>query len=70
VIPPHGPLLAVRFNPHLLIELLKLAGALEPAAGVTLLYFGKGKPVGLSAANEQGQTFDALLMPLAGEGAP
>ena len=64
VIPQHGPLVAVRVKPELLIELLKLAGAISPEQGVSLLYFGKGKPLGLSTGNDQGQTFDALLMPL------
>lgn len=64
VLPKHGALVAVRVQPALLGELLKLAGALEPEGGVRLLYFGKGRPLGLSARNDQGQTFDGLLMPL------
>jgi hypothetical protein len=64
VLPRHGPLAAVRLSPALLAELLKVAIALEPEPGVTLLYYGKGQPLGLLAHNAQGQTFDALLMPL------
>ena len=63
VIPMHGPLVSVRVNPALLAELLKLAMAIEPV-GITLLYYGKDEPIGLLTSNEQGQTFDAILMPL------
>jgi hypothetical protein len=65
VLPRHGSLVAVRLNPTLLGGLLKLAATLNPDGGVDLLFFGPGKPLGLMTRNDSGQTFDALLMPLA-----
>jgi hypothetical protein len=59
-----GPLVAVRLDPALLIPLLKAAAALGPENGVELLYYGRGKPLGLRARNASGQTFDGLMMPL------
>ena len=64
VLPKQGPLVAVRLDPSLLIPLLKAAAALGPDQGVELLYYGRGKPLGLRARNEGGQAFDGLLMPL------
>jgi hypothetical protein len=64
VLPKQGPLVAVRLDPSLLIPLLKAAAALGPENGVELLYYGRGKPLGLRARNAGGQAFDGLLMPL------
>jgi hypothetical protein len=66
VLPKAGPLVAVRVDPVLLAGLLQVAGAVtgEEGGGVTLLFFGKDKPLGLSTRNGDGQAFDALLVPL------
>src|SRR5262249_53352745 len=64
VLPRHGPLVAVRLDPALLESLLKLAAVIKPDGGVDLLFFGPGKPLGLIARNDAGQTLDCLLMPL------
>jgi DNA polymerase III sliding clamp (beta) subunit (PCNA family) len=64
VLPRSGALVAVRLNPTLLVELLKVAAAVTAGEGVDLLFFGRGKPLGLMARNDSGQTFDGLIMPL------
>jgi uncharacterized protein YfaA (DUF2138 family) len=64
VLPRSGALVAVRLNPTLLVELLKVAAAVTAGEGVDLLFFGRDKPLGLMARNEGGQTFDGLIMPL------
>ena len=64
VLPQGGALLAVRLNPSLLIELLKVAVAVSAGEGVDVLFYGRDKPVGLLARNDEGQTFDGLIMPL------
>jgi len=62
--PQQGPLVAVRLLPALLIPLLKAAAALGPEEGGELLYYGRGKLLGLRAGNPAGQAFDGLMMPL------
>jgi hypothetical protein len=66
VLPKAGPLVAIRVDPVLLAGLLQVAAALtgEEGGGVTLLYYGNDKPLGLSTRNGDGQAFDALLVPL------
>jgi DNA polymerase III sliding clamp (beta) subunit (PCNA family) len=64
ILPRHGALLAVRLDPGLLAELLKVATAVNPGGGVDLLFYGRGKPLGLMTRSNGGQTFDALIMPL------
>ena len=66
IIPKHGPLATFRVNPAILCDLLDLAVALldEEGKGLTLLFYGKDKPVGLSGKNASGQCLDMLMMPL------
>jgi hypothetical protein len=64
VLPTSGALLRVQIDPSSLRGLLNVAAALEPDEGVALLYFGKDKPLGVMCRNSDGQTFDALIMPL------
>ena len=71
VLPKAGPLVRVRLNPRLLARLLELAAACgdgdaPEAPAVDLLWYGRGRPLGLMCKNREGQTFDALLMPLDG----
>jgi hypothetical protein len=63
VLPTRGPLVQFRVDPTLLASLLEVAGALGMEA-VEVLYYGKGKPLGLVAHNDAGQFFDGLIMPL------
>ena len=62
VLPASGPLVQFRVDPALLAGLLHAAAALEPEAGVSLLFYGKEKPLGLMCRNGEGQAFDALLV--------
>jgi hypothetical protein len=66
VLPGGAPLFAVLVDALLLAELLKVAAAFLPEGerGVQLLYYGKDKPLGICTRNEQGQVFDALIVPL------
>jgi DNA polymerase III sliding clamp (beta) subunit (PCNA family) len=64
VLPAHGPLLSLCVNPAILARVLDLAAGLEPEAGVSLLFYGKDKPLGVTARNDAGQAFDALVVPL------
>ena len=64
VLPKAPAPLAVRVNPGLLAGVLGAAAALAPEDGVLLLYYGRDKPLGVSARNGAGQFFDALLVPL------
>jgi hypothetical protein len=63
VLPTRGPLVQFRVDPALRASLLEVVGALG-MEGVDVLYYGKGKPVGLVARNDAGQFFDGLIMPL------
>jgi hypothetical protein len=72
VLPGHGPLARIHLDPRRLAALLQVAAAILEAdkekhggpAAVELMFYGRGKPLGLMGRNAQGQTFDALLMPL------
>lgn len=71
VLPPGGPLVRIRINPKTLAQLLEVAAAFaEPGPGeppvVDILWYGRDKPFGIVGKNHQGQTFDALMMPLSG----
>lgn len=71
VLPAAGPLVRIRVNPKTLARLLEVAvafsepGLAEPPA-VDILFYGRDKPLGIAGKNHQGQTFDALMMPLIG----
>ena len=45
-------------------DLLVLAEAMQVEDGITFLWYGKDRPLGLMAKNPDGQVLDALLMPL------
>ena len=65
VLPKRRVLFAIRFNPQLVMDVLKLAAALhEVGPWVELLYFGKNVPFGLITSNSEGQAMDALVVPL------
>jgi hypothetical protein len=65
VLPTRPALDSFRVNPGLMIELLKVAAAVaEEGAGVEILFWGAGKPVGVTAQGADGVAFDGLLMPL------
>lgn len=64
VLPKTGPLLRFRVDPALLAGLLQVAAALVgEEKSVTLLFYGKDKPLGVMAHNTDGQCLDALIMP-------
>jgi hypothetical protein len=63
VLPRTPPLVRFTISPGVLAGLLDVAEALQ-SEGVTLLYYGPGRPIGLMGKNGEGQFFDALLMPL------
>jgi hypothetical protein len=71
VLPSTGPLVRIRVNPKMLARLLEVAAAFsepslsEPPA-VDILFYGRNKPLGIVGKNHQGQTIDALIMPLMG----
>ena len=71
VLPSTGPLVRIRVNPKMLARLLEVAAAFsepslaEPPA-VDILFYGRDKPLGIVGKNHQGQTIDALIMPLMG----
>lgn len=70
VLPRTPPLIRFVVNPDLLTQLLALAGAVcsagerDPSRRVEFLFYKPGAPIGLMSRNDQGQTLDALLMPL------
>jgi hypothetical protein len=65
VLPTRPALVSFRVNPGLMIELLKVAGAVtEEGAGVEVLFWGAGKPVGVTAQSADGVAFDGLIAPL------
>jgi len=65
VLPLTRPLFRLMVNPEFLRDLLGLALAIDPEGRrVELLYYKAGGPIGLMARNAEGQTLDALLMPL------
>jgi hypothetical protein len=65
VLPKTPPLFRVVVNPDYLRDLLALVLAIDPEGRrVELLFYRPGHPIGLMAKNDQGQTLDALLMPL------
>src|SRR5215472_7512838 len=71
VLPSTGPLVRIRVNPKMLARLLEVAAAFsepclsEPPA-VDILFYGRDRPLGIVGKNHQGQTIDALIMPLMG----
>ena len=68
VVPTQGSMISLQINPRYLMTVLKVAA--EVAAGgpkedqVTLLYYGPGKPLGISCVGADGMFFDAIVMPL------
>jgi hypothetical protein len=71
VLPSTGPLVRIRVNPKMLARLLEVAAAFaEPSLSeppvVDILFYGRDKPLGIVGKNHQGQTIDALIMPLMG----
>jgi hypothetical protein len=71
VLPSTGPLVRIRVNPKMLARLLEAAAVFsepslaEPPA-IDILFYGRDKPLGIVGKNHQGQTIDALIMPLMG----
>jgi len=65
VLPLTRPLFRLVVNPDYLRDLLALALAIDPEGRrVEILFYKAGGPIGLMARNAEGQTLDALLMPL------
>lgn len=65
VLPKTPPILRFCVDPKMLAGLLVAMAAIEPEGGITLLWYGPDKPLGLMAKNATQQLFlDALLMPL------
>jgi hypothetical protein len=65
VLPKTGPLVQVRVDAALLAGLLQVAAALlTEERSVTLLFYGKDKPLGVMTRTSEGQYLDALIMPL------
>ncbi len=68
VLPRTLPLVRFVVNPALLRDLLVLAEAVckvsDATPRVEFLFYQPGGPIGLMARNDQGQTLDALIMPL------
>jgi hypothetical protein len=63
VLPVHPARCQMAFDPKLMASLCQVAADLG-LERVDLLYFEATKPVGLIGHNDQGQYFDALIMPL------
>ncbi len=65
VLPRKPVLFSLRFDPNLLMDVLKVAAAIHgDSPWVELLYFGKGLPFALVTSNFQGQALDSLVVPL------
>jgi hypothetical protein len=65
VLPKRPASVVIRFDPTMLLDILKLAAALHSdSPWVELLYFGKDVPFGIVTANDSGQSLDALVVPL------
>jgi len=64
VLPKGPPLLRIRFDPKFLISILQAAAAVNGEL-VEMFCYNSRKPVGIVAANDQGQAFDGLIVPLA-----
>src|SRR5262249_18464001 len=66
VLPAQRPRFAVRIDPGLLIDILRVAKDFteEDARGVYLLFYGQNVPVGVACRNSRGQAFDGLVVPL------
>jgi hypothetical protein len=64
VLPRTPPIVRFAVSPALLAELLQVFARIDPEGGVSFLWYGPGKPIGLMARNADNQFLDALLMPL------
>ena len=65
VLPRTPPLVRFDVDAALLASLCKLAADVDPdGRRLTVLWYAPGRPIGLMARNDDGQTLDCLLMPL------
>lgn len=70
---PEKPLFTIFFDPAYMIRVLEAARSImnDQDRGVTLIYYGKGVPIGISCKNpETGMVFDGLVVPLVMEKKP
>lgn len=60
------PLFTITFDPNIMIRVIEAARSIGTAteSGVTLIYYGADKPIGISCKSGEGMFFDGLVVPL------